>query len=273
MTIGSGTLRRQRREARPRRVAVQQHLAVRRDRVVDAGRRAVRGLLALERQRVDALERQIRARSAGPTTRTMATASAADPPSPIARGMCGNTSMSIVRSSSVSSRNSIARMPATPCWMFFDRADALLDAPARNQQPHAVRCVEHAHFDRQRNRRRDRVPPVHHRVLAEQDHFAVREAARFDRAARVVVRVQRADEFLRFPYFDFARFDQRFDDACRTDARARRRWLRRCARAASCGPAECRRSTSARSAAKFCARPTAAMIDASSRASGEPSSR
>ena len=51
--------RRQRREARPRRVAVQQHLAIRRNRVVDAGRRAVRRFLALERERVDALGRQI----------------------------------------------------------------------------------------------------------------------------------------------------------------------------------------------------------------------
>ena len=142
----------------------------------------------------------------------MATASAADPPSPIARGMCGNTSMSIVRSSSASSRNSIARMPATPCGCSSTER-IRCSTPQRGTSSRTPSVASRiTNLDRQRNRRRDRVPTVNHRVFAEQDHFAVGEAAAFTFRHRLPMRDQRADEFLRFPDFDFAGFDQRFDD-------------------------------------------------------------
>ena len=143
----------------------------------------------------------------------MATASAAEPPRPIARGMCGNTSMSIERSSSASSRSSIARMPATPCWC---SSTALMrcSTPQRgisNRTPSAASST------------RTSTASGIGAAMACRPYTTACSPSRMtlpfaklrgsEPGCGLACCVQRAHQFLRLPHLDFAGLDQRFDDA------------------------------------------------------------
>ena len=164
-------------------------------------------------------------------------------------------------------------MPGRALLMFFHGADALFDAPARDQQAHALGGIEHAHFDGQRDRRGDRVAAVHHRVFAEQDDLAVRETAPFAwRGCGVLRDVNVCTSSAAFQTLispDSINASTTVSNRC-SGTPAVVATLRACSVMWPCWMPSV---DSARSAAKFCASPTLAMIEASSRASGEPSRR
>ena len=101
------------------------------------------------------------------------------------------------------------------------RMHALLDAPSRDQQGDAFIGILDPRFDGQGNGRGDRVTPVYHGVLAQQDRLAVTSGLRattlvaYDCVGRCWGRAlfsgQFGDDLAGTPDLDLVRFDEPLD--------------------------------------------------------------
>src|SRR5690606_31230990 len=162
-----------------RRLAWPEHerLRVRRERVVEAARAAVRDLLRLEREAIDLVVREpeLEVLVERADDRDGHRGGAAEPHAArhLREYLDAHAAPREPELVEHDARGPLERAPIRRV-----SRELILDAPARNHQVNALVAVLDERLDRERNRRRDRMPAVHDRMLAEQHHLAVTDAHR-----------------------------------------------------------------------------------------------